>query len=142
MLSSCQCKGQQRPTHVKPAGPCSRHVHTQPAAGWGLSLLPTPMCCAKLLEKEGCSSCPRVLPFPSHLQAQACAYKRSGNLAGWKEERSQGSGAEPKCSRSALWELHQKGNRSRERAAFSTEPPSAIPSSWTGTNWSCTRTDT
>lgn len=59
--------------------------------------------CVKLPGKEGCWSCPWILSFPSHPQAPACAYKRSGNLAG--SER----GAEllSFCS----WESHQKGNR-------------------------------
>lgn len=78
--------------------------------------------CVKLPGKEGCWSCPWMLPFPSHPQAGACAYKRSGNLAGWERGAQSRVGAAPVL-------LH--GNHTKkvpepgQRAAFSLEPPAA-----------------
>lgn len=102
-----------RRTRTTPARSClTPPAHACPAALRGLILLFTRVSSVQFLGKEGCSGFPQILPLPSRLHAPACAYKRSGNLAGWNEERSQGSGAETNCSRSAPWELHQKGNRS------------------------------
>lgn len=96
---------------------------------------PAPRAVWSFWGRKGARAAPWAWPFLSCLQAWACAYKRSGNLAGWKEECSQGSGAEPKCSRPALWELHQKGKELGTCCLFHAASQHCPQC----TSWSCTR---